>query len=297
MGATKQRNDPANVEAKVGLAIFMDFYNCKETRFNPYNLDKIGSEEHYNSNVLYKGIAYDSFKALAGHLAINARAVLRKPLQVAQVKPTKPVGDVSQLYCNTKTKTSAIGTSQIQLNQSQPVSTTPLKTRDASKPTMEKNTDIEAPLVCEYPNKNILVVFDFDGEVGNPEFNKIFFSDCGMRLYHFSKRPKMADEDGTLLSLPNTVKERTVDVDQQLLRRAIDEMREDVKYKKVYDKDGYELRSEVHLPYACKKQYHNNNGTLLNTYMVITARDNYTYALCWLVPEEKKEDHEDNNSL
>ena len=288
MGATKQRNDPANVEAKVGLAIFMDFYNYKETRFNPYDLDKIGSEEHYNSNVLYKGIAYDSFKALAGHLAINARAVLRKPLQVAQVKPTKPVGDVSQLYCNTKTKTSAIRTSQIQLNQSQPVSTTPLKTRDASKPTMERNTDIEAPLVCEYPNKNILVVFDFDGEVGNPEFNKIFFSDCGMRLYHYSKLPKMAVEPGTLLNLPYVDTHCIADADQQLLYQAIDVMMEEAEMENVYNKDGYELRSEVHLPYACKKQFHNNYGQPSGTYSIVRARDDYTYALCWLVPEGKK---------
>ena len=143
------------------------------------------------------------------------------------------------------------------------------------------NNHVEKPLLCDYKDGRLLLIYDFDGSVGDKSSNKIVIAKCGTLVEHYSRVPQILKTAGLMLGSGKSNNFAT-DPDEMLLNQEIN----DISRSTSEDSEGFELRSTVKLPFKCKRCFFLSNRDPCDSFLINENNKGYTWAFFWLVKDE-----------
>ena len=130
----------------------------------------------------------------------------------------------------------------------------------------------------EYPNGEIFMQIDLDGDVLDPTAHRIEFSPDGKTITYSSRIPEMMLNASQILpNCPET------DAFKYLLSFEVNNRKE--KLKKI-EPEGpfFQVRKSVELPRPMKKCFFDENYKELETYKITHSSEGCGYTFFWLLP-------------
>ena len=302
----RTKDHPANVPAAIGSAIILSYLDLSN-KFSPFDPQE-PTREHWESNRVFQQCKYPIWKAVAKRLKQNACDIIRSDphhstLKIAQSKDTSQSGLSTSNIKAKEAPLPAKSTIQASKAAAQPsnmvvspplssqkrkaVMLSPSKVKNNKHPSEKTSKSKEPSMVVdefdeifwvEYPNGEIFMQIDLDGDVLDPTAHRIEFSSCGMIVTYSSRIPEMMlDASQILTNCPAN------DAFGYLLNVEVNRR----KQKLQTIKGGgpfFQARKSVTLPRPVHKMFFDDNYKEMETYKIIYSAEGCAYTFFWLLP-------------
>ena len=302
----RNQDHPANIAAKVGTAIVLSYVDT-DNKFSPFGLEE-PTREHWKSNKVFQLCTYPVWQAIARNLKQNACNLIRGDphygkLKIAQSKDTLQSGltksNTEATMASLPTK-STIQASKAAAQPSNMVTSPPMSAKKKKavvlSPSKVKNSkhpnkktvggtksnmvvdEFDEILWVEYPDREIFMQIDLDGDILDPSAHRIEFSTCGTVVTYSSRIPEMMLDASKILT---NVCEK--DAFKYLLNVEVKKRKEKLQT----NGDGgpiFQVRKSVTLPYPVQKMFFDENYKEMETYKLMHSAEGCGYTFFWLLP-------------
>ena len=302
----RNQDHPANLKAEIGSVTILSYLD-PNNKFCPFNPQE-PTREHWKSNEVFQKCSYAIWEALARNLKQNACDILNgdphnRRLKIAQLKGTSQSGlstsNVNATVASLPTK-STIQTPKAAAQPSNMVTSPPMSAKKKKavvlSPSKVKNSkhpnektvggtksnmvvdEFDEILWVEYPDREIFMQIDLDGDILDPAAHRIEFSTCGTVVTYSSRIPEMMLDASKILT---NVREK--DAFKYLLNVEVKKRKEKLQT----NEDGgpiFQVRKSVTLPYPVQKMFFDENYKEMETYKLMHSAEGCGYTFFWLLP-------------
>ena len=283
--------------------ILQDFINWKQTGFQPWG-SNIGGKDHYNSSHQYKIVSASAFRSQAKKIA---------KIAIEQMPVCAALKDDEHLDAETRNETGAVseqvlpvdsenrnpwirfGDDEVEkeCNESDDDNYTP-RDDESVDDSLEGFDEIQLgelqnslnPFFTEYPSGDkLLAIFPLDGNVADTDSNQFEFINENTAIHRWGKVPKERESCVALIGLgtEKSSKMGFSDVDLMIVDAEIKRRLKENKYERDKNGDIWEIRATLELPFKCKPQFYNRDGSALKTIRIRSNGRGFTWGYFWLL--------------
>lgn len=278
-------------DSEIYKLLYEDFKNFKTTNRPPFGRG-VGGKDHYRSREIYQKVTHSVFRSQAQKIAQKVCQDLKltdypddPPDQADLARKIRSPDS----YDNGKAQNGAHDSSN-----EEDESFTASNNESDSDDGLDGFDEIEMGEICnsrepflmEYPTRDkVLVIFPLDGNVLDSDGNQFEFTDNNKAIRRLGKVPKERESCVDLIGdgqeLPTKIGYQRIDlvvVDAEIQKRL-----DANKYKRDENKNIWEIRATLELPFKCDPQLRDRKGQVMKTFRMHSNDRGFRWGYFWLL--------------